>query len=223
VTRFTSRPRMLRRWTASVACPVVALLAGGCAAGMDANRATTRVVEGADVAEVLDVAQRVLQREFGRVRVDRTSGRISTDPVEFRTVSESGTPRDLVRAPSTMRRTGVLTAARSQNGALVRLRIDVERQDTQRRETLPPEHPQGQRLSDSPAHTPIDRDAATTGGQNTAWTIVRRDTALERSLLDEVLEWFAREGEVAEPDAAPATAQPAAAPAAAQPTAEPPR
>ena len=69
---------------------------------------------------------------------------------------------------------------------LARLRIDVERQDTDHRRV---QQYQGTRLSDTPGgHTPIERDAATTRSQNTVWARVRRDRTLERALLDELQE-----------------------------------
>ena len=69
-----------------------------------------------------------------------------------------------------------------------RLRIDLERQDTAQRAASPPD---AYRLSDSPAYTPIERDAATTDQQNTVWTKVKRDRSLERALLEELCEQLA--------------------------------
>lgn len=193
--------------------PAVAVLAG-CAdsVGNVAARQPQqqRVIEGAAPDEVLAEGQAILQREFGRVSVDRAARRVVTAPVEYTTSRDSGTARDLVRGSSTMRRSATLDVGRRGDVTVVRLSVDVERQDTQRQTVM---HPQGHRLSDTPgSETPTDRDAATTERQNTVWTRVRRDTGLERALLDELRERFARRAEEAAGTAPPTTAPTAPAP-----------
>jgi hypothetical protein len=160
----------------------------GCAGPVEEMRATTRVIEDADSAEIFLAAQEILEREFGRVQVDRAGGRIVTTPVEYTATTASGTARDWRRAPSTMRRVARFLMTPREGGVVARLRVDIERQDTAAREAVRTEDG---RLSDSPAYTPIERDAATTAGQNVVWTHVRRDLALERSLLEELQERFA--------------------------------
>ena len=91
-----------------------------------------------------------------------------------------------------MRRSATLSMARGEGGSIVRLRVDVERRDTDRREWV---RHDAQRLSDSPAYTPIERDSATTERQNTVWTLVRRDVMRERDLLSELQEYFERRSE----------------------------
>jgi hypothetical protein len=130
----------------------------------------------------------VLQREFGRLTVDRERRKIVSQPSEYSAVGESGTARDLVGARSRMRRTATFVAVPRGGGTAARLRVDVERQDTAHRASHPPD---AYRLSDSPAYTPIERDAATTARQNTVWVKVRRDLRLERALLGELRERFA--------------------------------
>jgi hypothetical protein len=71
-----------------------------------------------------------------------------------------------------------------------RLRVDIERRDTERQALM---QPRSYRLGDTPGQeTPIEADAATTSEQNTVWTRVRRDRKLERALLDELRDQFAR-------------------------------
>lgn len=176
--------------TRRIALPVfvvVALGLTGCARGLEAPGYTTRLIDSADPDRVLQAAEVVLRREFGRLTVDREQRRIESDPVEYTTVRDSGTARDLVGARSRMRRVARFVAVRRARGSLARLRIDLERQDTAQRAARPPD---AYRLSDSPAYTPIERDAATTRRQNTVWTKVRRDQRLERALLDELRELF---------------------------------
>ena len=176
-----------------------------------------RVIKDATPDQVLSAAASILQREFGRATVDRGARQIVTGPVEFTTERESGTARDLYRGKSTMRRKAVFNVSRVSSDTIARLRIDIERRDTERQTVMQPHR---QRLSDTPGEdTPIETDAATTHEQNMVWTRVRRDRSLERALLDELREQFARvaapvEGPATQPDRpAPAvTSAPAADP-----------
>jgi hypothetical protein len=182
--------------TPRIALPVLVLAAlglTGCAPGLEAPRYTTCLIETDDPDRVLQAAEVVLRREFGRLTVDREQRRIESDPREYTSARDSGTARDLVGARSRMRRVASFAVVRRGSGMLARLRVDLERQDTAQRAASPPD---AYRLSDSPAYTPIERDAATTRRQNTVWTKVRRDQRLERALLDELRELFAPEASV---------------------------
>lgn len=162
----------------------------GCAAPTRHNH-QQRVIRGASTDAVLAEAAVVLQREFGRLQVDPVTHRIVTQPVEFTTQRSSGTARDLYGGRSTMRRKATFTVVDQDDSPVARLRIDVERRDTVRRAIM---QPRSHRISDAPGHeTPIDRDAATTHEQNTVWTQVRRDTKLERALLEELRERLERQ------------------------------
>jgi hypothetical protein len=179
------KPTML--WT--LLMTGVVLLSGCATESSYRVRPQERVIPCDDPDEVLVVAGRILQREFGRVAA-RDTRRLVTAPAEYTTERESGTMRDLYRGRSTMRRIATFEVGRRADRTVARLRIDVERQDTQRQEVM---HPTGHRLSDTPGSaTPITQDAATTEAQNTVWTRVRRDTRLERALLEELQEYFSR-------------------------------
>jgi hypothetical protein len=165
----------------------------GCTQGLEARTFQTRVIHAASADEVFRAAQVILRREFGRLQVDSEGRRIVAEPVEYRTSSESGTARDLYGGRSTMRRTADFVVTPRSDGAVARLRIGLERQDTARREVFRPEHG---RFSDAPGQrTAIERDAATSTQQNTVWTFVKRDRRLERALLEELQEQFAPESE----------------------------
>jgi hypothetical protein len=183
----------------------------GCADTASFSAQQQRVIRDADPDAVLTAAAIILKREFGRARVDGATRQIMTSPVEFTTRQDSGTARDLYGAPTTMRRTAVFSVVERGESALVRLRIEVERQDTIRQAVM---QPRSHRLSDAPGHqTPIDEDAATTHQQNTVWTRVRRDTKLERALLDELREQFEpRPIEPQSPPEPPAPSEPAETP-----------
>ena len=162
-------------------------LLSGCGPEPGLTQHQSRVIRASDPDQVLLTAAKVLRREFGRVHVDVEGRTIETEPVEFSTTRESGTARDLYRGRSRMRRVARLSVGRRGEDSVARLRIDIERQDTTR--TLSMQPPTG-RMSDSPAYTPIERDAATTERQNTVWTRVRRDRRMERALLQELGEHF---------------------------------
>ncbi len=195
-----------------VALSALAALAG-CAETARVEAQQQRVIQNAEPDEVLAAAAAILQREFGRVKVDRAAHRITTAPVEFTTERESGTARDLYRGRSTMRRVGYLDVSRSGGQTVARLRVDVERRDTERQAVM---RPRAYRLSDDPGQeTPLETDAATTAQQNTVWTRVRRDRTLERALLDELREQFTRLSVEAENSAAvtpPAGSKPTSTP-----------
>ena len=160
----------------------------GCARGLESGNFQTRVIRPASPEDVFRTAQVVLRREFGPLEVDRDAHRIDSRPEEYRTATGSGTARDLYGGWSTMRRVAHFSMSSRSDGVVVRLRVDLERQDTSRREIFQPE---SHRLSDTPDQTPIQRDAATTARQNTVWTFVKRDQRLERALLAELQEQFA--------------------------------
>ena len=180
-------------------CVVCMTAWAGCTQGVESRAFHARPIASADADQVFRAAQVVLRREFGPLDVDPQLRRIVSRPTEYRTTSDSGTARDYYGGPSVMRKIAHLSVAPRGQETVARIRIDIERQDTERREVFQPE---SSRLSDSPGRTPIERDAATTTQQNTVWTFVRRDYQLERALIAELQEHFAPP-----PDDLPAGAQ----------------
>jgi hypothetical protein len=180
----------MKCWTFLLLILPVAGLVGCTGGSLAVEDRQERVLEGADPDAVLVAAAQILQREFGRAQIDRSNRRVITPPAEFTTDRESGTVRDVYRGKSTMRRKAEFSVGRRGEVTVARLRIDVERRDTERQIVM---RPQGERLGDSPGQqSAIQADAATTGEQNAVWTRVRRDHKLERELLDELREQFAR-------------------------------
>ncbi len=191
----------MQRAIAIAAVAITATLLTGCVANDARARLHQLAIDGEPEA-VLAAGATILQREFGRVALDKDANRITTAPFVYTTASRSGTASDLYGGRTTMRRTALFEVSRRSEQTLARIRIDVERQDTRRRRVV---HPQGHRLSDDPGHdTPITQDAATTEKQNTVWTEVRRDTRLERALLRELQDLFARRS-AAEEDSKPSS------------------
>jgi hypothetical protein len=168
------------------------LLLAGCTSATQTRTFQSRVIQTASPDDVFVAAQVLLRREFGRLNIETQARRIVSEPVEYRTSSESGTARDFYGGRSTMRRTAHFALAPRGDGVVARLRIEIERQDTDRREVFQPDR---HRLSDAPSQTPIERDAATSTQQNTVWTFVKRDSRLERALLAELQEQFAPQPE----------------------------
>jgi hypothetical protein len=160
----------------------------GCTQGLNTSRYQSRVIPAASVDEVFLAAQVLLRREFGPLKIEADAHRAVSRPAEYSTASESGTARDLYGGRSTMRRIAHFSVARRGDDVVARLRVDIERQDTARREVFQPDR---HRLSDAPGQTAIERDAATSAQQNTVWTFVKRDRRLERALLAELQGRFA--------------------------------
>lgn len=155
----------------------------GCAADGEVSRFQSRWVPDAEPDAAYRAAEVVLRREFGRLASESGGRRILTEPRIYNATRESGAARDLYRGSSTLRSAATLLVAPRDAGSLVQVRVDVEREDSTRREVFQHEE---HRLSDSPSRTALERDAATSTRQNTVWTFVRRDRALERAILDEV-------------------------------------
>jgi hypothetical protein len=201
---------MIVRLTLGMLAGLVLSVASGCAEGPSGLEMQQRVIQDASAENVLQAAESILKREFGRVRVDRGGKRIETAPFEYTSDKDTGTARDFVGMRSVMRRKATFSLGETPGGVVARLRVDVERRDTDRQALI---QPRAQRMGDTPStESPTELDAATTREQNTVWTYVRRDRALERALLDDLRERFApREL----PEAA--ASQPAVAPRAAHP------
>jgi len=167
--------------------PLLLVVAGGCTAPFSRGGFASRQIAAAP-DEVFRTAQAVMRREFGRIHVDAQRREIRCEPVEFDTTRESGTARDLYGAPSTMRRVAWCRIEPRGDGSVARVRVVLERQDTRRTEAFRQDE---YRLTDAPARTAIERDAATTPEQNTVWTFVRRDHSTERALLRQIQDAFA--------------------------------
>lgn len=164
------------------------VLLTACGSELDMQMATREIAAEPDIA--LAAGQSVLRHQFDRLTVDRAARRITSEPQEFVTQNESMTSRDFVGARTTLRRVALMSVVpRGAGKSQVRLRIDRQREDTTRTEQTN----SGQyRLSDSPAYTPIERDAGTTANQNTVWTSIGRDSKLERELLGELERQFSK-------------------------------
>lgn len=194
----------MRRWATIVAVLSALSGAAGCSSGLRAETGQSAVISNAAPGEVLRVAGDLLQRRYDRVRVDRSAGRVTTEPIQYVTRSESGSVRALYGGRSRMRQSAVVTVAPRNGETIVRVRVAIERKDTTRANAV--HSPAEFRLNDSPGVTPIERDAATSVEQNEVWTYVKRDLSQERAFLEQLQDYFAI------PEAAPASGEGASAP-----------
>ena len=175
----------MRRY--GVLAVVVLLPLWGCTAGVEAPEYQSLVIDPAPRDVALRAALLVLERDFGRVRAVPAERGLRSDWAEFTTARESGTARDLYGGRSQMRRMARLVIDTPGGRTVARLRIDVQRRDTARRAAM---RPATGRFGDTTPGTPIDEDAALTDAQSEVWTPVRRDTGLERALLEELRDMF---------------------------------
>lgn len=160
----------------------------GCSApGVETRTFQRIVVDDATPDQVFAESVRILRREFGSLEVDNRRLEAMSGGSAYEARTNSGAGRDLYRGSSTMRRFATLKVAASGVRAVASLRIDLQRRDDDRRDAF---LASDSRLSDSPGYTPIERDAARSTGQNTTWTNVGRDRDLERSLLNEIADFF---------------------------------
>jgi len=168
---------------------LLAGLSALCACAAPGERAgyLSRAIHADDPQVVLTAGSAVLRREFGRVTIDDERRTVESVPAEYVARRDSGSARDLYGGRSQMRRIAKLRVGRRGDQVVAWLRVDVEREDTER--VLVQQ--QTGRQADMAANTPIERDAATTERQNTVWSFVRRDYELERRLLAELQEQFA--------------------------------
>lgn len=206
---------------ACIAAALALVIFAGCAAEPQRVGFSAREIADAAPEEILAAARPVLQREFGRLQLDRGRARIVGGPSEYVASSGTGALSDAYRGRTTLRRTATFATAARGGSAVARLRIDVERRDTERPQITQRE---GSRLSDAPGYSAVETDAATSGSQNEVWTFLRRDTQLETALLAEVQAHFATEPprERDAPRAGTASGQPPRETPAADPSAEVP-
>lgn len=146
---------------------------------------TVRHVQQRDRSASLDAAEAALiDLGYQIERRDPVEGVITTQPVEAQAGLDSARPVSLRTRPKTRR----IVEVRVQNdgGATkVFCKVLIQEQTTEAHRMFASDRAG----SDTPGdYTPINRDAATTAEQNTAWRAVRRDKSVERNVLDAITE-----------------------------------
>lgn len=168
-------------------CLTALAFASGCNPTPAITTFQTRVLGPVPAVEAFDAAIPIMRREFSRVVSDRKALELTVPSQEYRADTTSASLRGLIGAGTTLRRSATLRIRRRGEATLAEARVDIERRMVDRRTF----NQRPSRISDSPGHTPINRDAATTARQNSRWRSVGRDRGLERSLLNELHEWAA--------------------------------
>jgi len=136
-----------------------------------------------DWAALLDIAQAALTSEgFEIDQVDSSTGLVSTKPLPG-SASEAAGRGQQISSRGGLRRVATVRLTRVGEATNVYCKVVVEEQTTEAHRFLF----QDERGSDLPTETAIERDAATTAEQNTVWRMVRRDTAAERRIVDDIL------------------------------------
>lgn len=179
---------------ATLVCFTMSAWLAGCAATDSRTAAPrpgeslARSIDSPDADAVLREAYEILKRDFDGARIDRERRIVISASVEYSATRDTGTPSDFVGVPNTLRRTAIVACEPLEGGTLARVRVDVERRDTQRRQAMQREETQ---FGDTPRQTAIERDAATTPRQNDVWTRIRRDRVLEQQILADIANRFA--------------------------------
>jgi hypothetical protein len=115
-------------------------------------------------------------------RRDEEAGIITTKPVRGLASGAPRVPRISISDRSPTRHICEVRVTRGDAGTHVSCRVIVQQLATEAHRMFL--HDRG--ISDSPAVTPIEREAATTEAQNQVWQTIRRDKIKERELLSAI-------------------------------------
>ncbi len=168
-----------------VAVGLFVLLASGCAepAATSLNFAV-REVPGVSTGAAWSAAIDAVREHFRIARMDRSAGRIVTEPVETQEAGQSGRAGDLLGAERRMRRVADVRVQESDGGVQVYCKVLVQQFESGERRLFA----RDKYASDIPSETPADQESATTAEQNAAWRDRGRDKVLERQILESILE-----------------------------------
>jgi len=165
---------------------VLSVAAGGCGSpGPTAASFTIREVPRQNRDALLDAAEiALIDRGYQINKRDAAAGIVTTFPVEGvpeKGAEPAGGLRGRVQAPT--RHMAQVRIEETAGLMRVHCRLVVQEQITEAQRFFVRE--QGDQ--DSYRQTAIDRDAATTEEQNTAWQMIRRDKTAEREILEAML------------------------------------
>ena len=159
---------------------------GACAASRPtAVSFAVRHLRNVERSEVLDAAEVALTDLGYRIdQRDPATGVVRTRPL-FDVRGDQPDRRGLgISSRGRTRRLAEVRVVPGADALGVYCRVVVQEQTTQAYRLLA-----GDGLgADTPTETPIDREAATTRGQNTVWQTFRRDKAAERRILTSIVD-----------------------------------
>ena len=131
-----------------------------------------------------DAGLRAMRQYFPAVKTASAGRTIESGTVEYTQAGGTGRFRDgALKFKNRMRRMATLQITETASGCLVRCQVRRQRLDTEDHRTFR----QQRMFEDVPNETPIDRGAGATPSQNEQWTEMQRDTALEREMLEVLL------------------------------------
>jgi hypothetical protein len=123
------------------------------------------------------------EQGFPIERADETKGVVASSPVEISAQEAGIAVGGGLGTRRVFRRLADVRLAPSEGGIGAYCRVLIQEQATESYRLFR----RAPGLSDVPDDTAIDRDAATTGEQNTVWQTVRRDKLREYRLLEEIV------------------------------------
>ncbi len=160
---------------------VALLLCGACVSTQpSASSFSVRRVTAPRADSVFQAASATLLDQGYRLDLaHRQAGRLTTHPIEYR---PENAPSRFSTAKSD-RRLAEIRIQRAGDAATIYCRVIVQRQTTAVYRLLAVDGSG----DDRPQQTPIEREAATAGAQNTVWQTIGRDLPRERAILADVL------------------------------------
>jgi hypothetical protein len=181
----------------AVGALLLLLLSAGCAArGPSPLEFTVRQFSEMDRQTAMERAEiALITMGYEIDRRDEEAGVITTKPVRGPAGGEPRAPRISISDRSPTRHICEVRVTRGDAGTNVHCRVVVQQLATEAHRMFL----QDRGISDSPAVTPIEREAATTEAQNQVWQAIRRDKIKERELLSAI----------APPDTSPDDTEPA--------------
>ncbi len=164
---------------------LVALTAVGCATPeAKTDRFQRELFHNAEFRVVFDAAAQSMTRVGQLQTRDSIAGLIRTRPTPIQVDSRGNEITRPLDAENRfqLRRRGELRVQSDGAEVYVLCQVVIEKNETQGVHTLN----RNRGAYDQPTRTAAERDAAYTTAQNDIWTRVRRDRALERSILREI-------------------------------------
>jgi hypothetical protein len=154
-----------------------AVLAGGC----QSEQYRTQPLGDVEYDRAFNTGRDVLAQYFSLERADPRSGEIVSRPrpveAEPQRLLGVGEARQLAQ----------MRIRREDDRVVADLRVLIQRQDTEAAMTMQPVTAD----NELPGHTPVDETAPLTKEQQQVWRTTGRDEALERMILEDLLEQLA--------------------------------
>jgi len=169
----------MRRVVLTSALVGAVLLTGGCAAQQYRSQPLGEVSYG----QAFQAARDVFSQYFSVASADRDSGRIVARPKPV----EAAPSRLLGASPA--RHLATLRVREKDGQVFAQVRVEIQRQDVGAFRAMQPVTAD----NELPGRTPAQDTAAVSADQNQAWQTTGRDEALERTVLNDLLQRLAKQ------------------------------